>query len=642
MLLRYTREDTQRYVEALLSQFEAVEVDALRRMDSPGGTLLQIDTLLKPAHYPRCARYVHHTQRPRAMPLVGNVAYTGWARDTSDGRLYSALRDDVIATAPSAQLLIGEFSFASLSADTATAATDHYATHPVYYYRGAGNRLIVASDLRLILIAPQVDVAVSEPACRYFLSHTLMVGENESPEGMTFFNGIKKLSPSGMLTVDRRTGDVAVSARADALVPENVDKIGRRDYVDAFKQTLDQCVGDRLASGASALLLSGGIDSSTVLGACLASNHPPPMSITMSFNDADLVMSQDDKLLEALFAQRDLPHRMLYADHLLRLPSEADRPVWVDGPDTCANPLIKEAYAYLVQQNTPPGLVMTGEGGDAILGESMHECIVDSIRAEHGIRAAHRYLTENCGHRPRSRAYYRHLLNSVCPALAYLDWRRGARAPDRLAAPPYLAPALSSIAREHAATPPRSPRFRFVGHHATHAMLFPRASYFDSLNTLCVHSHPFLDPRMIAFALSTPPHVHHDYQRLDRANPYAVSKRLARAAYRDQLPDFIHGKTHKTSYALMARRMFHNSAAALYRLTEKPMLLHRSGLVDQPSFRRHLLAYIVATEDPNADLGTHYHFIRGVADLEAWLRRFSRPRTQLAADLSIRPLCALL
>jgi asparagine synthase (glutamine-hydrolysing) len=182
------------------------------------------------------------------------------------------------------------------------------------------------------------------------------------------------------------------------------------------------------------------------------------------------------------------------------------------------------------------------------------------------------------------------------------------------------------------------PAFTHVGHHYMHDMLFPRAGYFDGLNLQCLHSHPFLDPRMIEFAFSCPPHMQHDYFNLDRANPYASSKMLARLAYRNELPHFIWGKTHKTSYALMARSMFQASANALFRLTERPMLVHEWGLVDQPSFRRHLMAYIIATEDPNANLGLNYHYIRGVTDLERWLVRFSASRAQIEAHLKLRAL----
>lgn len=116
---------------------------------------------------------------------------------------------------------------------------------------------------------------------------------------------------------------------------------------------------------------------------------------------------------------------------------------------------------------------------------------------------------------------------------------------------------------------------------------------------------------------------------------------LARNAYREILPDFAIDKKSKTSYALMARRMFRNSARALLHLTNRPMLLNDWGLVDQARFRRHLMAYIVATEDPNAQLGTQYHYIRGVTDLESWLMKFSGNRTSVAKHLKFRPLRAL-
>jgi asparagine synthase (glutamine-hydrolysing) len=158
------------------------------------------------------------------------------------------------------------------------------------------------------------------------------------------------------------------------------------------------------------------------------------------------------------------------------------------------------------------------------------------------------------------------------------------------------------------------------------------------MNGYCMHSHPFLDPRIIRFAFEVPPHIHFDYLKLDRRNPYAVSKMLARDAYVDHLPAFIYGKTHKTSYALMARQIFQNSAPTLYHIAEQPMVLHELQLVDQEIFRRHVLAYILATEDPNANLGINYHFIRGVVDLEVWLRRFSGSRERIVDQLRFRPL----
>ena len=142
---------------------------------------------------------------------------------------------------------------------------------------------------------------------------------------------------------------------------------------------------------------------------------------------------------------------------------------------------------------------------------------------------------------------------------------------------------------------------------------------------------------MLRFAFTCAPHHQHDYRKLDRKNTYRTAKMLARQAYRDELPAFVLDKERKTSYALMARRMLQNSACDLYLLTEQPMRLHELGLINQSIFKSYLTAYIVATEDPNNDLGLLYHYIRGVTDLEVWLRRFSGTREQIKQQLIFSP-----
>jgi asparagine synthase (glutamine-hydrolysing) len=68
------------------------------------------------------------------------------------------------------------------------------------------------------------------------------------------------------------------------------------------------------------------------------------------------------------------------------------------------------------------------------------------------------------------------------------------------------------------------------------------------------------------------------------------------------------------------------------------MILNDWELIDQAQFRRHLMAYIIATEDPNAQLGTQYHYIRGIADLEVWLMKFTGARISIVKHLRFRPL----
>lgn len=615
-------------IDDTFSALRNVQIDTLRRANSGTATLLQFDLSLRAPSAP---------QRLTALPLVGNSAYTGWLRTAPDGQLFSAIRGDIIPVDASPRSFLGEYSYALLQEQHCVIATDHYATQPVYYYLGAAGTLIATSDIRLLLAVRDVKIEIDQTACACYLSATMMVDENELAEDATFFANIKKLKPHSIFTIHNRDGRCRIEAREDVFdsVVASGGMRNRGDYVHAFRETLNQCVQDRVTATAESLLLSGGLDSSSVLGACLASRSRPPLSIVMSFKDPHLVMSQDDKLLSALFSGSDLPYHMVYAD-VLRLPTEVDRCAHVDGPDTCANPLIKEAYAAVLQERGLSPLIMTGEGGDAILGEAMHGWIVDALLDSEGMKAVHRYIVANCGFRPGTLAYVRQLLRASFPRLAFRDWRAQMQREQLTEVPPYIHPSLGTLGRRASTTLSR--RFHYVGHHCMHSMLFPRASYFDSMNGYCTHSHPFLDPRMMQFAFQVPPHHHFDYFRLDKTNPYAASKVLARDAYVDCLPSFIYGKTHKTSYALMARQIFQNSAADLHRITSQRMELHDRQLIDQETFRQHVLAYIIATEDPNANLGVNYHFIRGVIDLEVWVRRFSGSRARIIDQLQFRPL----
>ncbi|PTB21081.1 hypothetical protein C9I57_10235 [Trinickia symbiotica] len=620
-------------MERLLAAVEDIDVLRFRRKDLPHALLLQLDVRLVPGSG---ANGLH------PETFGSNTVYSGWLRDTRHDRLCSWLHDDELTIDPLAASVIGEFSYATIGTTVASIVSDHYATHPIYYHRAPDGQWTVSNDLRLVLLSPDVALRIERSACSYFLTSAVMVDENEFPRGKTFFADIRKVEPDSVLTIALDGLTHKIVPRERFPWPRLASIAPKRDEcVEAFKDVFERSVRDRISAGAGGLLLSGGIDSSTVLGACLSSGINAPFSVSMAFRDPDLVMSHDEKLLASLFGTHSLPHTIIHADGALRLPALDDPSPFVDGPNSSANPLVAEAFAAEFERRHV-SLVMTGEGGDIVLGEGMHDWIFDGVRQSEGIAGLHRYLTNRLGMRFGSTAYLRGVLGSFLPSLGRCALVCETRQQRVARLPGYLKRPIAQANTEASAPAPgqgrgRAMRFAYAAHHYMHSMLFPRASYFDAINVQCIHSHPFLDPRVIQFALTCPPHVHHDYFNLDRRNPYASAKMLARLAYRRELPEAITQKTHKTSYASMARRMFHNSAGSLYSLASRPMLLNEWGLVDQSEFRRQLMAYIAAMEDPNANPGIRYHYMRGVYELETWLRRFSGPRAQLEQHLKFRP-----
>jgi asparagine synthase (glutamine-hydrolysing) len=622
--------DIDTYVNDLLDAMTDIQVDSVKRVEHGSAALIEVDIRLRRAE----------NELPHVDISTGGSSYSGWMRDLDSNVLISSFHQDALVLDPSKGAVVGEFSYASIRSDHVVTMTDHYATHPVYYWRGKSGQWLISNDLRLLLLCRLVPLQIRRESCIEYLTQSVMVGENELASEATFFAEVLKMPINTILSIDK-TGQTFELTRMPTNIAFQHDSSisSSNDFQQAFRVCLDACVLDRINAGASGIMLSGGIDSNTILGASLAAHgNPVPFCTNMSFRDLDLAMSQDDKLVEALVQHCDVPHEIIYADDFLRLPTPDDPCAYIDGPDVAANPLAKEACAS-VFQNHGVSFVMTGEGGDVILGESTHPWILDSIRMHDGIKALHQYITENLGIRALSQGYFRKMLISLSPYFGRHEWLKKESGYARL--PGYLGEDLRNTVRQHARSGSgdlRYPRTRYLGHDYVKAMLLPRATYFDTLNVYCAHSHPFLDPRMIAFALSCPPHLHHDYRHLNRANPYATSKMLARNAYREALPDFAINKKSKTSYALMARRMFYNSARALLRLTDRPMILNDWELIDQAQFRRHLMAYIIATEDPNAQLGTQYHYIRGIADLEVWLMKFTGARISIVKHLRFRPL----
>jgi len=636
LLVNGTVEDVSSYIDDILNALNGVQVDRAKKMDHGWAMLIELDVRVCE---PEC-----HASRP-VENSNDNTAYSGWLRNLDTNMLYSSFRQDMLTFDISESTVVGEYSYASILSNRIVLITDHYATHPIYYWRGKNGQWVASNDLRLLLLYRQVSLEIRRKSCVEFLTQSVMVEENELAEGATFFADVLKMPAGSILSIERSERTYRLMSQHKNRSFQFESAFSRcEDFEQAFRTRFDACVLDRIEAGARGIMLSGGVDSNTVLGASLSVHKcSAPFCINMSFRDPDLMMSKDDKLVEALVQQCGVPHRFIYADNFLRLPTLNDHSLFIDGPDSTANPLAKEACARAFL-DSDVSLVMTGEGGDTILGESTHLWILDSIRKHDGIEAVHNYVTENLGIQAFSGAYFHKMLISLSPHLGRHALFKKESGEDYKRLPDYFSESICKTVQLYAHQRNKSiihSRARYIGHDYIKAMLFPRATYFDTLNTYCTHSHPFLDPRIISLALVCPPHLHHNYKHLNRANPYATSKILARNAYRTVLPDFATDKNSKTSYALMARKMFHNSARELLSLTDRQMILHEWGIIDQNRFRRHLIAYIIATEDPNTQLGTQYHYLRGVTDLEVWLLKFSGARTSVSEHLKFHPLRAL-
>jgi asparagine synthase (glutamine-hydrolysing) len=288
-LAGFPPDTVRRYLDDLCTFVSEVTVEQIRWTDCGWVSLIEFDAV-----------FVRGDQGTRIHAEVMRArvsAYAGWIRDPWTGAVISSLRNDAWpALGGYSGACVGEFCSIEIEGLVARVRSDHYATHPVYYWRSLRGTWVAGNDVRLLFLMSDVPLVVRRDACESAIGHSVLVGENELVDGQTFFEGISKLTPATVLTVERDGRERRTCSGWCETFGAHVTEVGP-DYVEQFREVLNQCVADRVGAGAGGLMLSGGVDSNTVLGASLSIGSGAPYCVNVSFEDPSLPMSQDDKLV---------------------------------------------------------------------------------------------------------------------------------------------------------------------------------------------------------------------------------------------------------------------------------------------------------------------------------------------------------
>ena len=235
-------------------------------------------------------------------------------------------------------------------------ARDRFGKKPLFLYQQGGN-LHFASEIKSLLTLDGIDVRINPDAVLDYLLYRYV------PCPYTLFSGIEKLPPAcyaiwekGELRISRYYVPPDLQPYQSAAVPGNP--------VDDFLQCLDDAVSCRMISDVPfGAFLSGGIDSSAIVGLMSRHSELPIKSFSVGFAESayselgyartiaeqygtdhsELVVSQDDLMNE-------LPALVRFRDAPVAEPS--DIPIYL---------LSKEARKTVK-------MVLTGEGSDEVLG----------------------------------------------------------------------------------------------------------------------------------------------------------------------------------------------------------------------------------------------------------------------------------
>jgi len=161
------------------------------------------------------------------------------------------------------QRLNGMFAFALYdpSRRTVFLARDRFGEKPLYYHRTADGTFLFASEIKALLVSPDVSARVEARSVYRFLRHKLT-----ELEPATFFEGIVALPPAHYLEVGVDDGQQVLRRywRLDGSVQ---DPRPHGELVTAYRDLLEESIEIRLrADVAVGSSLSGGLDSSAVVG----------------------------------------------------------------------------------------------------------------------------------------------------------------------------------------------------------------------------------------------------------------------------------------------------------------------------------------------------------------------------------------
>jgi asparagine synthase (glutamine-hydrolysing) len=253
--------------------------------------------------------------------------------------------------------LRGMFAFAIWDARKAELflARDRVGKKPLYYSLTPHGTLVFGSELKSLLEHPEVGREIDPQALDAYLTFGYV------PDPLCILRGVSKLPPGHHLTF--AGGRVALKQYWDFQFETDVDAKGRRadDYLEELRALLDEAVRIRLIADVPlGAFLSGGIDSSAVVGLMARHSDRPVKTFSIGFNEDSY-----DELKYARVAARHFNtehHEFVVTPDIVQIVDEL---AWhFDEP--FADPSALPTYMVSKMAREHVTVALSGDGGDEL------------------------------------------------------------------------------------------------------------------------------------------------------------------------------------------------------------------------------------------------------------------------------------
>lgn len=261
---------------------------------------------------------------------------------------------------------------------------DRLGIKPLHHGR-QGDLILWGSELKALTAHPDWRAEVDRDAVSLYLRF------NAVPGPRTIYRGIEKLAPGHWLCIDAATGareEGRYWALEDALTGPR-DLADPEEAVSLLHERLREAVSSRMVADVPlGALLSGGVDSSTVVALMAEASERPIKTFTIGFDNQGFD--------EAAHAKQVAAH--LRTDHteLYLAPRTArdlipNLPDWYDEPFADSSALPTYLVSRLAREHVT--VALSGDGGDeAFLGYNRHLALARLARLD-GVPKGLRRLT---------------------------------------------------------------------------------------------------------------------------------------------------------------------------------------------------------------------------------------------------------
>jgi len=207
----------------------------------------------------------------------------------------------------------GMFAFAILETDSGRIhfARDRFGIKPLYYAE-SGNRLAFASSLPALLAGGGIDTSIDKVALHHYMSWHAVV-----PAPRTILNGVRKLPAATVRTVepDGRSTDTTYWAPNFERSSEDVNR-SAEEWRDMVLDGLRTAVRRRMVADVPVgVLLSGGVDSSMIVGLLAEEGQKDLATFSIGFEEAHGEKGDEFQYSDLIAEHYGTNHNQIFIPH---------------------------------------------------------------------------------------------------------------------------------------------------------------------------------------------------------------------------------------------------------------------------------------------------------------------------------------